>query len=85
MELPQRGEVGDDGEGGLLAAEGWLGVGFGDAGGSDAELGDGGLDGADGHVAAQDDVLLGLLAGVRLRRRKEDDQESMRKPEDSAL
>lgn len=85
LELPKRGEVGSDGEGGLLATEGRLRIGLSGAGGSDAELGDGGLDGADGHVAAQDDVLLGLLAGVRLRGgereggMKGNDQESMEK------
>lgn len=38
------------------------------AGGPDAELGDGGLNGADGHVAAEDQVQLRLLSGVRLQR-----------------
>lgn len=34
----------------------------------DAQLGDGGLDGANGHVTTEDEVLLGLLPGVRLQK-----------------
>lgn len=54
----------------LLQAEGGLHGWVCGAGRPDAELGDGGLDGADRHVTTEDDILLGLLSRVRLQREK---------------
>lgn len=83
LDISQRVEVGQDRADLLLQAEGGLHGWVRGAGRPDAELGDGGLDGADGHVTTEDNILLGLLSRVRLQREKEGNVEERR--ERSAL
>lgn len=71
LDVTQRGEVGQDGANLLFQAKRSLHGGVCGARRADAELGDGGLDGADGHVTTEDKILLGLLSGVRLQRERQ--------------
>lgn len=75
LDITQRFRLGYNSDHLLLRAEGDTSLHYWvcGAGWPDAELGDGGLDGADGHVGAEDDVLLGLLPRVRLGRKFRDE------------